>query len=66
MAGAIRRNRIQKEIMDELNDRVIACQFLIVRPKGANHLWRVPPGALSIEPVADERLGRVTGGAGAS
>jgi hypothetical protein len=38
-----------------------------VRPDGANHRWReVPPGELSIAPVADERLGRVTGWAEAS
>jgi hypothetical protein len=37
-----------------------------VRPEGANHQWRkIPPGELSIDPVADERLGRVTGRAGA-
>ena len=28
-----------------------------MRPEGANHLWRRnPPGNLSIDPVADERL----------
>jgi hypothetical protein len=28
-----------------------------VRPEGANHQWRkTPPGELSIDPVADERL----------
>ena len=33
-----------------------------VRPEGAYHLWReVPPGELSIDPVADERLGWATG-----
>jgi hypothetical protein len=38
-----------------------------VRPEGADYQWRkVPPGELSIDPVADERLGRVTGRAGAS
>src|SRR6202140_1975200 len=32
-----------------------------VRPEGANHQWRRnPPGELSIDPVADERLMRVT------
>ena len=36
--------------------------FLAVRPEGANHQWRkIPPGELSIDPEADERLGRVTG-----
>jgi hypothetical protein len=40
---------------------------LAVRPKGANHQWRkIPPGELSIDPVADERLGWATGRAGAS
>jgi hypothetical protein len=33
-----------------------------VRPEGADYQWRkVPPGELSIVPVADEQLGRVTG-----
>ena len=37
-----------------------------MRPEGANHLWRKkPPRELSIDLVADERLGRVTGRAGA-
>jgi putative DNA primase/helicase len=40
---------------------------LVVRPEGANHQWRkIPPGELSIDPVANERLGWVTGRAGAS
>ena len=38
-----------------------------VRPEGVCHQWRKePPGELSIDPVADERLGRVTGRAEAS
>ena len=38
-----------------------------VRPEGANHQWRRnPPGELSIDPVADERLVRVTAWVGAS
>jgi hypothetical protein len=38
-----------------------------VRPEGANHQWRKnPPRELSIDLVAGERLGRVTGRAGAS
>jgi hypothetical protein len=38
-----------------------------VRLEGAIHQWRkIPPGELLIDPEADERLGRVTGGAGAS
>ncbi len=37
-----------------------------VRPEGAHHQWRkIPPGELSIDPVADERLVRVTARAGA-
>ena len=37
-----------------------------MRPEGANHQWRRnPPRELSIDLVADERLGRVTGRAGA-
>ena len=40
---------------------------LYVRPDGAYHQWRrVPPGELSIAPVADERFGRATDWAGAS
>ena len=40
---------------------------LAVRPEGANHQWRRnPPGELSIDPVADERLMRVTAWVGAS
>jgi hypothetical protein len=40
---------------------------LYVRPEGAKHQWRkIPPGELSIDPVANERLGWVTGRAGAS
>ena len=36
-------------------------------PEGANHQWRkIPPGELSIDPEAGERLGRVTGRVGAS
>ena len=43
------------------------CQMLPVRPEGADYQWRkIPPGELSIDPEADERLGRVTGRAGAS
>jgi len=40
------------------------CAWLCL--EGANHQWRkIPPGELSIDPEADERLGRVTGWAGA-
>jgi hypothetical protein len=46
---------------------LVACRILAVRPEGANHQWRkIPPGELSIDPVADERLGWATGRAGAS
>jgi hypothetical protein len=39
---------------------------VMVRPEGANHQWRRnPPGELSIDPVADERLMRVTAWIGA-
>jgi hypothetical protein len=38
------------------------CLLLALRPEGANHQWRNPPGWLSIGPVADERLSQVTGG----
>ena len=53
-------------------DRVVfllhcICRLLAVRPEGANHQWRkIPPRELSIDLVADERFGRVTGRAGAS
>jgi uncharacterized protein YhfF len=47
--------------------RLLSCRFMAVRPEGANHQWRkIPPGELSIDPVANERLGWVTGRAGAS
>jgi hypothetical protein len=37
------------------------CLLLAVRPEGVNHQWRKnPPGELSIDPVADERLVRVS------
>jgi hypothetical protein len=40
---------------------------MAVRPEGAKHLWRKnPPRKLSIDLEANERLGRVTGRAGAS
>jgi hypothetical protein len=43
------------------------CPFIPVRPEGAKHQWRkIPPGKLSIGPVADERLVRVTAWAEAS
>ena len=43
------------------------CPQVAVRPEGANHQWRKnPPGNLSIDPVADERLMRITARVGAS
>src|ERR1700682_5245510 len=40
---------------------------MAVRPEGANHQWRkIPPRELSIDLVADERLGRGNRRAGAS
>jgi hypothetical protein len=43
------------------------CLLWVVRPEGANHLWRrVTSGELSIDPEADERLARVTEQVGAS
>jgi hypothetical protein len=48
-------------------DGMSECLLVAVRPEGANHQWRkIPPGELSIDPVANERLGWVTGRAGAS
>src|SRR5262249_412505 len=41
--------------------------FLAERPEGADYQWRkIPLGELSIDPVADERLVRVTARTGAS
>jgi hypothetical protein len=43
------------------------CPLMAVRLEGANHQWRKnPPGELLIDPVADERLVRVTVRVGAS
>jgi CubicO group peptidase (beta-lactamase class C family) len=49
--------------------RLLRCMSpeMAVRPEGANHQWRKnPPGELSIDPVADERLAQVTARVGAS
>jgi hypothetical protein len=49
--------------------RLLQCMSpkLAVRPEGANHQWRKnPPGELSIDPVADERLVRATARSGVS
>ena len=57
----------QKQRETSIANRKARCLLLAVRPEGANHLWRRnPPRELSIDLVADERLGRVTGRAGAS
>jgi hypothetical protein len=54
-------------LADELIEWARRRLLLAVRPEGANHQWRkIPPGELSIDPVANERLGWVTGRAGAS
>jgi hypothetical protein len=46
--------------------KMILTAVMSVRPEGANHQWRKnPPGELSIDPVADERLA-ATAGVGAS
>jgi hypothetical protein len=45
----------------------VRCRLMAVRLEGANHQWRKnPPGKLSIDPVADERLVQVTVRVGAS
>jgi dTDP-4-dehydrorhamnose 3,5-epimerase len=45
----------------------VAHGLYFVRPEGVCHQWRkMPPGELSIGPVADERLGRATERAEAS
>jgi hypothetical protein len=56
------RHRARREFLSHRGSLEMA-----VRPDGANHQWRkIPPGELSIDPVADERLSRATGRAGAS
>jgi hypothetical protein len=51
----------------QAQDTQSECPQLAVRPEGAKHLWRKnPPRKLSIDLEANERLGRVTGRAGAS
>ena len=45
------------ELVHVLKSRAAKCLHLAVRPEGANHQWRkIPPGELSIDPVANERL----------
>jgi hypothetical protein len=53
--------------LEHLAGTISKSREVAVRPEGANHLWRRnPPRKLSISLVADERLGWVTGRAGAS
>ena len=57
----------ESTIINEYIDTAFEGPKLAVRPEGANHRWRrIPPGELSIDPVASERLGWVTGRAEAS
>jgi hypothetical protein len=52
---------------DRNKSRLMKIGFVSVRPEGACHQRRrVPPRELSIDLVANERLGRVTGRAEAS
>ena len=65
--AAIRRTEVLKWVIRVALGAPARCPLLPVRPEGANHQWRkIPPGELSIDLVADERLGWVTGRAGAS
>jgi hypothetical protein len=69
MAGQVGKVSVENVIFDKTGHLAIGlpCPFMAVRPEGANHLWRKNPSReLSIDLVADERLGRVTGRAGAS
>jgi hypothetical protein len=61
-------NSIRADLVCGRGDRIRQqCRLLAVRLEGADHQWRKnPPGELSIDPVADERLVRVTVRAGAS
>ncbi len=60
------RERVSKLVPPSFSNHR-PCRVLAVRPEGANHQWRkIPPRELSIDLEADERLGRVTGRAGAS
>jgi NitT/TauT family transport system substrate-binding protein len=61
--------RFLNQLKRELSRRLLHCMSpeVAVRPEGANHQWRkIPPGELSIDLVADERLVRVTAWVGAS
>src|SRR5215813_6560212 len=56
-----RGNRIECNLLQCI------CRLVAERPEGADYQWRkIPLGELSIDPVADERLVRVTARAGAS
>ena len=55
------------EIEADVEQGGAECLNLAVRPEGADHQWRkIPPGELSIDPEADERLVRATARVGAS
>jgi nucleotide-binding universal stress UspA family protein len=68
--GATGHSAMYERMIGSRADRIIQlaqCPVLVVRPEGANHLWREnPPRELSIGLVADERPCRVTGRVGAS
>jgi len=67
--GSVRGARDETRVPTATARYLVRCMSpeMAVRPEGANHQWRkIPPRELSIDLVADERLGRVTGRAGAS
>ena len=58
---------VAREAPGEIAPAAPVFVFCSVCPEGAYHQWRkIPPRELSIDLVADERFGRVTGRAGAS
>ena len=68
-SGSVRGARDETRVPTATGAILLRCMspLLAVRPEGANHQWRRnPPGELSIDPVADERLMRVTAWVGAS
>ena len=72
--GGVWTRRLVEPMNDSLEGRLserlmLRCMspLMAERPEGAHHQWRKsPPGELSIDPVADERLVRVTAWVGAS
>jgi hypothetical protein len=65
-AGSMRQN-VKDQGLSGVDGVRPECLVMAVRPEGADHQWRkIPPRELSIDLVADERFGRVTGRAGAS